>query len=400
MNPDAPDSPLRVAVLSELPTPYRWPLFQRVAAEPGLDATVFFYSRNEADRDWTVSVDGSVGTSGRPRVEFLPGRALHVAGKRSLFFHWNPGIVKRLRKTEFDVVVIPGWSMPTSVAAALSCRRRGIPYVIFSETHARSPRPAWLRAAKRVALRPIVAGASAWLATGTLSEEFFVKHGAERARIFRFANTPDVDALRRRVDEQRPRRADVRAALGVPADEPLALFVARLIGAKDPATLLEAQAILEARGAAPWLVFVGDGPEAKTLRAFVETRRLSRVRFAGVREPSALPEIYASADLFVLPSLHEPWGVVVNEAMAAGLPVVLTDRVGAAADLLVDGVNGRLVPAGDAARMADAVGEIAGDAALRARMGAESLRIVAGWGYEPSVRGFVAAVRTAAGRRR
>jgi hypothetical protein len=192
MSPDAPDRPLRVAVLSELPTPYRWPLFQRVAATPGLDVTVFFYSRNEADRGWSVSVE----TDARPRVEFLPGRALHVAGKRSLFFHWNPGIVKRLRKTEFDVVVIPGWSMPTSVAAALSCRRRGIPYVIFSETHARSPRPAWLRAAKRVALRPIVARASAWLATGTLSEEFFVRHGADRARIFRFANTPDVDALR------------------------------------------------------------------------------------------------------------------------------------------------------------------------------------------------------------
>ena len=178
----------------------------------------------------------------------------------------------------------------------------------------------------------------------------------------------------------------------------MALFVARLIGAKDPACLLEAQAILEARGVAPWLVLVGDGPEAKTLRDFALARSLSRVVFAGSRQPRDLPPIYAAADLFVLPSRHEPWGVVVNEAMAAGLPVVLSDRVGAAADLLVDGENGLLVPSGDPARLAAAIGEIVGDAALRARMGARSRRIVAGWGYGPSVRGFVAAVSAAAGR--
>jgi len=392
----ASERPLRVAALSELPTPYRSPLFARVAAEPGIDLTVFYYAKNEADRDWSVNADAT----SRLRVEFLPGRALHVRAKRSLFFHWNPSIVGRLRKGRFDVVVIPGWSMPTSVAAATTCRATRTPYVIFSETHGRSPRPAWLRVGKRIALRPIVAGASAWLATGTLSEEFFVRHGADRARIFRFANTPDVDALVPKIDAARARRAAVRAAMDVPADEPMALFVARLIGAKDPKTLLAAQALLEEKGRAPWLVLVGTGAEAKSLREFAATRRLSRVRFLGSREPEELPEIYAAADLFVLPSLHEPWGVVVNEAMAAGLPVVLTERVGAAADLLVDGANGRLVPAGDAAALADAIGEIAGDADLRARMGAESRRIVAGWGYEPSVRGFVAAARTAAGRAR
>src|SRR6185295_13276085 len=125
---------------------------------------------------------------------------------------------------------------------------------------------------------------------------------------------------------------------------------------KDPATLLEAQARLERGAEAPWLVLVGDGPESKSLRELASARNLRRVRFAGSREPSELPGIYAAADLFVLPSRHEPWGVVVNEAMAAGLPVVLSDRVGAAPDLLVDGANGRLFPAGDAGRLADAIG--------------------------------------------
>ena len=392
-----PDRPLRVAVLSELPTPYRWPLFERVAAEPSLEVSVFFYARNESDRDWTIPVNGS--DAGRLTVEFLPGRALHVRGRRSLYFHWNPAILDRLRKGRFDVAVIPGWSMPTSVAAAMACRGRRIPYVTFSETHDRSPRPAWLRMSKKVALRPIVAGASAWLATGTLSERFLVAHGADRARIFRFANTPDVDAVRAQADAARAQRDEIRASLGVPHDAVVALFVARLIGAKDPATLLEAQALLEARGDAPWLVLVGQGSEEKALRELAAARGLKRVVFAGSRQPAELPSLYAAADLFVLHSRHEPWGVVVNEAMAAGLPVVLSDRVGAAEDLLADGVNGRVFSAGDTARLAAAIGEIAADASLRARMGAESRRIVANWGYGPSVRGVVDAVTTAAGRR-
>ncbi len=388
--------PLRVAVLSEIPTPYRWPLHRRVAEVPGLDVTVLFYARTEADRDWGRLVDEAAG---RPHVEFLPGHAFALRGRRTLFFHWNPGVAGRLHRGRFDVVVVPGWSMPTTLAAVAACRLRRVPYVIFSETHDLSPRPGWLRALKRVALRPVVGGAAAWLATGTLSERFLVRHGAVRERIFRFANTPDVAAIRAAVAAARGQRAATRAALGIPVDAVVALFVARLIGAKDPATLLRAQALLEAGGAdAPWLVLAGDGPESKSLRAAAAADRLTRVRFAGSRSPAELPNLYAAADLFVLPSRHEPWGVVVNEAMAAGLPVVLADRVGAAADLLVDGTNGRLFRAGDAAALAEAILTIAADPETRRRMGEASLRIVSDWGYEPSVAGFERAVRTAAGQ--
>jgi glycosyltransferase involved in cell wall biosynthesis len=291
--------------------------------------------------------------------------------------------------------------MPTSLAAALWCRTSGTPYVLFSETTALRRRPWALRAAKRAMLPAIVAGARAWLATGTLSRDYLVAHGARAERVHRFANTPDVDALRAAVEEARPRRSATRAALGTPDDAVVVLHVGRLIGAKDVATLLDAWALLEARtgAAAPWLWVVGDGQEAKTLRARSERLSLARVRFAGARRPSELPDAWAAADVFALASRHEPWGVVVNEAMAAGLPVVLSDRVGAAADLLADGENGRLVAAGDAPGFAAALGELAADAGLRARMGAASSRRISDWTYASSVEGFLAAVRDAAGAR-
>jgi glycosyltransferase involved in cell wall biosynthesis len=392
----APDR-LRVAVLSELPTPYRWPLFVKVAQAGPVDLTVLYYAATEADRDWGMRAESQPGG---PVVEVLPGRAYAVRGRRSLFFHWNPGIAKRLRDGAFDVVVLPGWSMPTTLRAWVHCRRHGTPYVVFSETNDRSPRPAWLRFLKRAALRPVVGGASAWLATGSLSAAFLARHGADPARTFRFANTPDVAALRAAVDEARPGRDAFRASLTTPADAVVTLFVGRLIGAKDPRSLLDAQTILERDGAAPWLWIAGDGPESKVLRDLAAERKLGHVRFLGPRRPSELPAVWAAADLFCLPSLHEPWGVVVNEAMAARLPVVLSDRVGAAADLLVDGRNGRVVPPSDPAALAAAIRGIAGDADLRAAMSRASSEIIAGWDHGPSVEGFLAAVAAAAGRSR
>ncbi len=123
-----------------------------------------------------------------------------------------------------------------------------------------------------------------------------------------------------------------------------------------------------------------------------------RLVLAGDVPHERLVETYAAADVFALLSSWEPWGVVVNEAAACGLPLVLSDRVGAAPDLLRDGENGALVPAGDVAAAAAALRRLADDAELRRSAGAASRRLVSGWGYGPSVESFVAAVREAARR--
>lgn len=387
---DGGDGSPRVTVLSELPTPYRWPLFRRLLDRDDLHVRVLFYARTEADRDWDLDVDGTRG------VEFLPGSVWHVRGRRSLFFHWNPVVWRRVHARETDVVVVPGWSMPTSLLAVLACRLRGIPYVLFSETHTRRQRSWWLRLLRGLVLRPVIGGASAWLATGSLSAEYLVEHGATAERIRRFANTPDVEALARAVEDERERRAETRAQFGLPADAFVTVHVGRLIGAKDVGTLLGAQARLEARGTMHWLCVVGDGVERAALEQQAVALGLARVRFLGALRPEQLPALWAAVDAFALASVHEPWGVVVNEAMAAGLPVLLSDRVGAAPDLVEPGVNGDRFPAGDDARLAELLRGLADDPDGARAKGRESARIVAEWGYGPTIRGFVEAVRLAA----
>jgi glycosyltransferase involved in cell wall biosynthesis len=106
-----------------------------------------------------------------------------------------------------------------------------------------------------------------------------------------------------------------------------------------------------------------------------------------------LPKFYAMADLFVLPSFYDTFGVVVDEAMASGLPVVTTTRVGAVADLVRDGENGRVVPPGDAEALADAVREILSDAELRQRMSLRASKDIRKWTVEDAAAGFLQCVR-------
>ena len=141
-------------------------------------------------------------------------------------------------------------------------------------------------------------------------------------------------------------------------------------------------------------MLVGEGPERARLRHLADELGVQLV-LAGDRPWERIVEAYVAADVFALLSEREPWAVVVNEAAACGLPLILSDRVGAAPDLLRDGENGRLVEAGDVAAAADALRGLAQDPDERRRMGERSRELVQDWGYGPSVEGFLAAVRRA-----
>jgi glycosyltransferase involved in cell wall biosynthesis len=145
-------------------------------------------------------------------------------------------------------------------------------------------------------------------------------------------------------------------------------------------------------------IAVGEGPERARLEQLAAELGV-RANFAGGRPWESVVEAYAAADVFALLSEREPWAVVVNEAAACGLPLVLSDRVGAAHDLLRDGENGTLGPAGAAAAAAEALRRLAADRDLRLRMGARSRELAQGFGYGPSVDNLLEAVGEATASR-
>ena len=367
----------RVVVVSPEPTPYRAPLFDLVAARDDIALTVVYAASTVARRTWSVPLHHD--------AIFL--RGARVPGARRLLrhdYHVTPGVVRMVRETDPDVVVVSGWSTFAAQAAIAWSRACAIPYVLLVESHDVRARPRWRRVVKEAVVPSLVRGAAAWLAIGSAARDSVARHGADRGRIRIFANTIDVAEWVRRADAARAAHEGF-----------VVLCVARLAPEKGIDTLIRAVA---AAGVGARVAVAGSGAQRDVLERLAAQLRVD-VRFLGDVPHDDLPTVYADADVFALLSSHEPWGVVVNEAAAAGLPLVLSEAVGAAHDLLRDGENGFLVPPGDVAAAATALAMLASDRALRTRMGRRSRQLVHAWGYDPSVEAFVASVREAVASR-
>jgi glycosyltransferase involved in cell wall biosynthesis len=304
----------------------------------------------------------------------------------------TPGVVRALTERRPEVVVVSGWSTFAAQAAIAWCRIRDVPYVLVVESHDEGPRAGWRRTVKGAVVPSVVRNASGALVTGTLARNSMIARGASPERVRVFANTIDVEGFGERADLLAKERAELRRELGVASDDVAVLSVARLAPEKGLDTLIRAVAVADDPRLA--LVLAGDGPEREKLERLAEELGVRAV-FVGDAGWERIVEVYAAADVFALLSQREPWGVVVNEAAACGLPLVLSDRVGAAHDLLRDGENGTLVPAGDIEAAAKALRALAADPALRRARGARSRELARDWGYGPSVEGFLAAVREA-----
>ncbi|HUG63794.1 MAG TPA: glycosyltransferase family 4 protein, partial [Gaiellaceae bacterium] len=385
--PDAP--PIRVAAVFPEPTPYRAPLLDRIAALSEIDLTVVYAAGTVAGRTWRVE----------PQHHAVFLRGVRVPGAERVLHHdypLTPGVVPALEEVRPDVVVVSGWSTFAAQAAIAWCRLRGVPYVLVVESHDEGPRAGWRRTVKDTVVPPVVANASGVLVTGTLARSSMIARGASAERVRVFANTVDVEEFGARASRLAEQRADLRQTLGAEPDDVAVLSVARLAPEKGLDVLL--RAVAEAGDERLLLVVAGEGGERSRLEALAHDLGV-RLVLTGDVEWEQIVELYVSADVFALLSEREPWAVVVNEAAACGLPLVLSDRVGAAHDLLRDGENGTLVAAGDVETTARALRDLAGDSALRHEQGARSREVAADWGYGPSVDGFLAAVREAAGDR-
>jgi glycosyltransferase involved in cell wall biosynthesis len=382
------DGPVRLTIVLPEPTPYRTGMLDLLAERPDLDLTVLYAAAAVQQRAWAVDV--------RHRAVVLHGR--RVPGAHRLLRHDYPlslGVLGALRAARPEVVVVSGWSTFASQATVAWCRRNGVPYVLLVESNERDARPGWRRAVKDAVVPTVVGGAAEAFVVGSLARDALRARGVPDDRISVVANTVDVERLGSEADELQARRDELRADAGVAADDVAVLAVARLAPEKGLDTLVRAVAAAGDRRLV--LLLAGSGPEREALASLAAELGVRIVLLPDVPW-ERIVERYVAADVFALLSRHEPWGVVVNEAAACGLPLVLSDRVGAAFDLLEDGRNGLLVGAGDATAAGEALCALAADPERRRAMGAASREIVAGWGYEPSIARLVQAVRRVAGR--
>lgn len=343
--------PLRIAILTEIAAPFRIPLFNALAEEAGVELRVLFLAERDPKRPYRVYRDEF-----RFDHAVLPGREVVRRGR---WIVWNRGVLREVRRFDPDVVIVGGWNQPSFWQALLWTRLRRRPLVVWIESTERDERPGSppFEAAKRLLVRA-AAGA---LVPGSASLEYARSLGVPADRIAVAPNAVDDEIFDRRVAEARARRDELRRELGL--ERTTFLYVGRLDPEKGLDTLLRAVGELVAD-----VVLVGSGSEETALRDAAPPN----VRFTGRLDRDGLVPWYAAADAFVLPSRSEQWGMVLNEAAAAALPIVATEAAGGGWDLVEDGVNGFRVPVDDEPALAEALRRVADDAEWRASAGRRS----------------------------
>lgn len=388
----------RLAVLLHHPIHYHAPLMRRLAADAELDVQVYFCFdhgvRQRRDGEFGVEYKWDIPLLDGYSHAFLP----NWSPRRStepIIGVFNPGIWRRIRNGRFDAVIVHGYVSPTVWLAILAAWASGTPVLMRGESTLLYDRSAWIRLVKRVFLRAVFAAVDSFLYIGTRNREFYESFGIKSDRLAFVPYSVDNESFFRLQAEDTDLRARTRASLAIAEGEPVILFAGKLIERKRPMDLLQAYKAVVADHPEAHLVFVGEGADRPELEAFVRASGLTRVHFVGFQNRTKISAYYAGADVFVLPSRHDPWGLVVNEAMCFGLPVIATGVVGCTPDLISPGENGFVYQVGDVGTLTGYLRVLVADAPRRARMGRLSLDRIRRWSFAECVAGIKAAVRAA-----
>ena len=345
----------RLAVVTSHPIQYHSPWFRALAQV--VDLEVFYAHRQDAAGqaaagfgqpfDWDVPLlDGYRhrflnNISPTPNVDSFAGCD-------------TPEIAPLVRDGGFDACIVTGWYLKSYWQAIRACWNAGVPVMMRGDSHLGMPRSALTTAAKYLPYSWMLRRMDAHLYVGQANRTYLRHYGVPESQLFFTPHFVENDRFAR--DAERAREdgsaAAFRRAAGAPERALVFLFVGKLIVRKRVIDFIRALAGLRASGRLVHGIVVGSGPEEHDLRQQAEMLG-APVHFAGFKNQTELPAAYAAADCFVLPASIESWGLVVNEAMACGLPAIVSDAAGCAPDLVVPGKTGFVYSAGDAPQLWD-----------------------------------------------
>jgi glycosyltransferase involved in cell wall biosynthesis len=378
----------RIAVVATHPIQYQTPLY-RYLTDRGLPLHVFFLSRHglEVSRDQSFGLDFSwdlpllEGFS----YEFLP--ALVGAGGSPAGF-WsltNRRLMSRITRKNFSAVWVHGYRYASMAAVIVLATGRKLPILYRAETNRITSPPG--SKARDVLTKALKKSSIRCLSIGSLNDEFYESIGIPPER--RFLMPYSVDNERFQLSSVGLDKATVRRRYGLGQDALVVLFVGKLVPWKRPDLLLNAVHALRRKDVQ--LLFVGDGSMRDSLTTLSREKSVD-ARFAGFLNQSEIGATYAAADVFVLPSAHEPWGLVVNEAMNFGLPIIVSDRVGCGPDLVAHHGSGLVFESDSIEDLAGCLAVVLSDEGLRQEMSQASRRRISAWGFKECEAGLRAAL--------
>jgi len=352
----------RVVIITEIIAPYRIPVFNALAQEDGIELHVIFLAETDpTQRHWPI-----YRSEIRFSYEVLPSWRRRLRRWSVLL---NRGVYSALQRSSPDLVICGGYNYVASWSALRWARRHRTPFFLWVESTARDLRS--YHGLKESLKTRFLRNCDGFLVPGKSSLQYLTGYGVPHEAIFTAPNAVDNPFFMREAAAVRENADRYRRSLGMPPR--FFLFAGRIVAEKGIFDLLQAYSALPARRRAEvGLVYVGRGPVRGKLARRAFGINPGSVHIADFAQREELAAFYALADALVFPTHTDPWGLVVNEAMACGIPVICSSAAGSSADLVEDGWNGYVIRSGDVRGLTSRMDELTGDASLRERMGRHS----------------------------
>jgi glycosyltransferase involved in cell wall biosynthesis len=387
---------VRLAYLVSHPIQYQAPLLRRIAQQPDIDLTVLFGSdfsvRAYRDQGFGVDFKWDVPLLDGYKHVFLP--RLRDGNDVNVTTPLNRGIVRQLRGTAtepaFDALWVHGYATLNALHGIIAAKALGIPLLLRAESWLRDRNRSGLKLLlKRAAFVGLKQFVDAVLPIGTLNAEYWHHYFGDDVPQYLMPYAVDNAYFSQLALAAATRRAELQAELKLDPSRPVILFASKLQSRKHCDQLVEAYARLSPGGGIephPYLVIVGDGEQRTALHQQAQATGFDSIRFCGFRNQSELPRFFDLCTVFVLPSRHEPWGLIVNEVMAATRPAIVTDDVGCAPDLIEDGVNGCVYPAGNVDALEHALHRVLDEPGVAAVMGQRAFERISTWSFDEDIK--------------
>jgi glycosyltransferase involved in cell wall biosynthesis len=393
--------PIRVTVVMTHPVQYLSPWLRHVAATATSVALEVLYLTRPTpqqqgsgfgvgfawDEDLLAGYPARVLREARPRDEL---------GSGAFFGVWTPEVVTALAAARPDVVLLNGWHSASQALVLTTAGRRGTPLIYRGDSNLLGRAGALRRPLWEARTRVLLGRFSAYLAVGRHAYAYLSRLGRPTTPVFASPHAVDNERFRLAAEpfQEQAARARLRAELGFGSEERVALFVGKLAAHKRVGDLIAAAA----RRRATALLIVGDGPLAGAWQAAARRAGVN-ARFTGFRNQGELGRFYAAADYLVLPS-RETWGLVVNEALATGLPCLVSDEAGCAPDLVHEGETGAVFRLGDVDALVAAMSRVERLLAERPELARDCRRVVARHSFAAATEGLEAACAAVTARSR
>lgn len=346
---------MRLGIVTSHPVQYQAPLFRALAER--VDLHVFFAHRATADDQseaefgmpfqWDIDLTSGFSNS------FLVNRS-----KRPSITRYSgcdtPDVGGHIADQRIDAILVYGWHLKTYIQTAKSCKELGIPVIARTDSYLHTRRSLPFRLAKAAYYPFFLRRFDYFAPTGHHAVNYLRHYHVSTQRMNVVPYCIDVEAFSKSAVVAKKEIAKIRAEWGISKEEIALLFVGKLVPRKRPFDLLEGCQLLRSRGTSATAIFVGAGPLERELRQYAFVNDIP-ARFLGFKNQSQIPRCYAAADILILPSAVDTWGLVVNEAFACGLPAIVSDRVGCAPDMIRKDLTGRVVKMGDSQKLADAI---------------------------------------------